>query len=159
MWSMSARMNWDLWNEASLSPSLFFLSLPLSLSLTPPPSHTHTHTNFLEIYEMKSITSDLSSMTSSLFFSSFQIKWFFLYFSQYHTCAQRNAHWTQSMEQWRSPVCQASSDDIQSCVQKKWNSALSFHMTKISTLHAYPSWKIKTGCQHLMPKKQQILSA
>ena len=33
-------------------------------------------------------------------------------------CAQRNAHWTQSMEQWRSPVCQASSDGIQLCAEE-----------------------------------------
>ena len=33
-------------------------------------------------------------------------------------CAQRNAHCTQSMEQWRSPLCQASSDDIQMCAEE-----------------------------------------
>ena len=27
--------------------------------------------------------------------------------------AQRNAHCTQSVDKWRSPFCQASSDDIQ----------------------------------------------
>ena len=33
-------------------------------------------------------------------------------------CAQRNAHCTQSMEEWRSPFCQASSDDIQLCAEE-----------------------------------------
>ena len=32
-------------------------------------------------------------------------------------CAQRNAHCTQSMEQWKSLFCQASSYDIQLCAE------------------------------------------
>ena len=42
------------------------------------------------------------------------------------------------------------------CVQKKQNYTLSFHVAKIFfILHAHPSWKIKTGSQYLMPKKEQ----
>ena len=33
-------------------------------------------------------------------------------------CAQRNVHCTQSMEQWKSPFCQASSDDIHLCAEE-----------------------------------------
>ena len=62
-------------------------------------------------------TPKLSSMNFAVFILNALIYSMF-YFSQYHMCAQRNAHCTPSMEQCRSPFCQASSDDIELCAEE-----------------------------------------